>query len=122
VRGDAPAAAGAIETRAMDQPNGMTSVARVTRSGEPNGSAKPNGGAVSSPRRRPCVAPVQPLLIDMATVAALLQLSLRTVKRRAASGEIPGRCRPCGIRRALFSRVAIEDWVAKGCPPFREKR
>src|SRR5262249_60538689 len=65
--------------------------------------------------------PAEPLLWDLEQVAAALNVSPRTVKRMAAAGELPGVVHVS--RRRLFHRAAIEDWVARGCPPLlRAKR
>jgi excisionase family DNA binding protein len=66
----------------------------------------------------PSAAPgvgVQPLLWDLAECAVALGVSTRTVKRMAATGELPGVVRLGRCRR--FDRRRIERWIADGCPP-----
>jgi excisionase family DNA binding protein len=66
-------------------------------------------------------AGVLPLLLALPEVAGLLRLSERTVKRMTAEGMIPGVCRPYG-RSVRYSRKAVEEWIARGCPPVRGSR
>jgi excisionase family DNA binding protein len=56
----------------------------------------------------------EPLLIDLAAVAALISVSTKTVRRMIALGELPG-VRRIG-RRVLVSRAELQAWVERGCP------
>lgn len=54
------------------------------------------------------------LLVDTAELARLTSLSVRTLRRMDASGEIPGRVQ---VRRRVLFRIAIiEEWVRAGMP------
>jgi excisionase family DNA binding protein len=75
---------------------------------------------VTEPAREPTAEAVgspswlQPLLLDIAELAVLLNISTRTAKRLARANAIPGLCR---LGRCVrFERRAIEAWVAEGCP------
>lgn len=58
--------------------------------------------------------PVEPILIDLATVAALLAISKPTAERLLASHRMPAGVR---LGRCLrFRRDVIERWVNAGCP------
>jgi excisionase family DNA binding protein len=50
------------------------------------------------------------MLLTIQEVAELLHYSVKTVYRKAARGEIPSV--PISRRRRLFSREAIEYWLA----------
>jgi hypothetical protein len=54
------------------------------------------------------------LLIDMADLAQLTSLSVRTLRRMDASRDIPGRV--VAGRRVLFQTEVIRDWVRAGLP------
>jgi hypothetical protein len=55
-----------------------------------------------------------PLLIDMAELARLTSLSIRTLRRMDASREIPGRV---AVRRCVrFQSEVIVAWVRAGLP------
>ncbi|MCI0462087.1 MAG: hypothetical protein L0Z62_34475 [Gemmataceae bacterium] len=54
------------------------------------------------------------LLIDMAELARLTSLSIRTLRRLDASRDIPGRV--AVGRRVLFQTEIIRDWVRAGLP------
>jgi len=54
------------------------------------------------------------LLVDMAGLAKLLNLSLRHLRRLDASGDIPGRV--TSGRRVLFQTEVIREWVRSGMP------
>ena len=49
-------------------------------------------------------------LMTIQEVAALLRYSVKTVYKKAAKGEIPSV--PLSRRKRLFSREAIEYWLA----------
>ena len=70
-------------------------------------SALPSETAVAT-------APSPALLIDVDDVSHLTSLAKRTVWRFAQSGRLPIPLRVGG--RRLWSRVAIEKWIAAGCP------
>jgi hypothetical protein len=77
-----------------------------------------NGAAAPDTTRRPAPAPgLLPLLLDLKAAAAFLGgVAEVTVKRMARDGTFPpGVVLKLG-RRRLFSRVALEKWVADGCP------
>ena len=63
-------------------------------------------------------APDSPaMLIDVEQVAALLDVSPRTVYRMADSGAMP---RPRHLNSLVrWSRIELEKWVAAGCPSCR---
>jgi excisionase family DNA binding protein len=65
-------------------------------------------------------AAVEPWLFKCEDIATRLQVSVRTVKRMAAEGAIPGVCRPYG-RVLRFCRRTVEQWVRDGCPRPRRK-
>ena len=54
------------------------------------------------------------LLLDIAGLARLLNLSVRHLRRLDASGDIPGRV--TSGRRVLFQVDIIRDWVRAGMP------
>lgn len=59
-------------------------------------------------------------LLDVRTVAALLDCSPRHVYRLADAGKMP---RPMKLGALLrWSRAAIEAWIAEGCLPVRSAR
>jgi len=53
-------------------------------------------------------------LLDVRAVAARLGVSARHVYRLADGGKMPRPLRLGGARR--WDRVAIDDWIASGCP------
>lgn len=53
-------------------------------------------------------------LLDVGAVAALLGVSTRHVYRLADAGRAPRPLKLGGARR--WDRVAIESWIADGCP------
>jgi predicted DNA-binding transcriptional regulator AlpA len=54
------------------------------------------------------------LLIDMAELARLTSLSIRTLRRMDASREIPGRV---AVRRCVrFQNEVVREWVRAGLP------
>jgi predicted DNA-binding transcriptional regulator AlpA len=56
------------------------------------------------------------LLIDMAELARLTSLSVRTLRRMDASRDIPGRV--VAGRRVLFQTESIREWVRAGLPDY----
>jgi excisionase family DNA binding protein len=59
-------------------------------------------------------SPTLPALLDVQTVARLLNCSPRHIYRLADSGDMP---RPVKLGALVrWSRQAIEDWVDAGCP------
>lgn len=60
-------------------------------------------------------SPVVPRLLTTEQLAALLGVHPRTVKRMVAERAVPGIVRPYG-RMVRFDRVAVESWIARGCP------
>jgi hypothetical protein len=59
-------------------------------------------------------SPVDTLLIDMAELARLTSLSVRHLRRRDSSRDIPGRV--AVGRRVLFRTELIGQWVRAGLP------
>ncbi len=58
--------------------------------------------------------PVAPLLVDAATIAALLNVSQRHVHRLDALEQVP---EPVRLGRSVrWRREEIDAWVAAGCP------
>jgi hypothetical protein len=77
--------------------------------------------AQDDPRKRdplmpkPLLSPREsPLLIDVAELARLTSLSVRTLRRLDAGGDIPGRV--VAGRRVLFQTGVIAEWVRAGLP------
>jgi predicted DNA-binding transcriptional regulator AlpA len=67
-----------------------------------------------SPNSNPPAAPPEPLLIDVAELARLTSLSVRTLRRMDASRDVPGRV--VVGRRVLYQTEAIREWVRAGLP------
>ena len=70
-----------------------------------------------------CTAPVSPAapasqLLDVGAVAKMLRCSPRTIYRLADAGKMPGPVRLGSLVR--WSRAAIDEWVAAGCPSCRK--
>jgi hypothetical protein len=59
-------------------------------------------------------SPADKLLIDMAELAHLTSLGLRTLRRLDSSRDIPGRV--VAGRRVLFQTEVIREWVRAGLP------
>jgi excisionase family DNA binding protein len=59
-------------------------------------------------------SPADKLLIDVAELAYLTGLSVRTLRRLDSSRDIPGRV--AVGRRVLFQTEAIREWVRAGLP------
>jgi excisionase family DNA binding protein len=58
---------------------------------------------------------IEPLLLNSRQVATLLGVSLRTVERMTARGDIP--CVRLPLERAVrFDREAVRRWIKQGCP------
>lgn len=58
-------------------------------------------------------------LLDDDEVGVLLRCSARHVQRMARSGRMPPGTKLGALTR--WSRAAIEDWIAKGCPHTSRK-
>jgi excisionase family DNA binding protein len=84
---------------------------------EPPTIAETNGHATEQPALQIAVPVERPLLLTRRQLAALLELSERTIKRMTALGAIPGVCRVFG-RSVRYDRRSIESWIAKGTPPI----
>jgi excisionase family DNA binding protein len=56
-------------------------------------------------------------LLDVDTVAAMLDCSARHVYRLAGAGRMPAPVRLGSLVR--WSRVVIERWIGDGCPDCR---
>jgi predicted DNA-binding transcriptional regulator AlpA len=65
---------------------------------------------------RPTPRALEPLLVDARSLAALLGVSLRTVRALDASGRIPEpiKLSPGCLR---WRHAEVCDWIAAGCPP-----
>ncbi|HKB40498.1 MAG TPA: hypothetical protein VKD72_29000 [Gemmataceae bacterium] len=63
-------------------------------------------------------SPTDKLLIDMAGLAHLTSLSVRTLRRMDAARDIPGRV--AVGRRVLFQTEIIRAWVRAGLPGRKE--
>jgi len=57
---------------------------------------------------------MEPLLLKKSELAAALNLSVRTLCRKLAKGEIPAPVLVGGLPR--WRREEIVDWIAAGCP------
>jgi hypothetical protein len=79
----------------------------------PVATPSPTSDDVAARTAQPPVT-LEPLLVDLPQVAHLLSVSVRTAKRLARAGELPGVRRV--RRRLLFCLVEVRDWVARGCP------
>lgn len=56
-----------------------------------------------------------PRMLDVAAVAAMLGLSIRTVYRLTDAGEMPNPIKLGGSNR--WDRLTVEKWIDAGCPP-----
>jgi len=63
------------------------------------------------------MATAEPVLIDVKAVAKLLNCSQRHVARMQDAGQMPAPVRLGRLCR--WSRKAIEQWIADGCPAVR---
>ena len=61
---------------------------------------------------------LRPELIDRDAVATVLSCSPRHVVRLSDSGQMPASVRIGALVR--WSRKAIEEWIAEGCPAARK--
>lgn len=61
---------------------------------------------------------IRPELLDRYQSADLLNISVRQLEARSASGEIPGFVKPFGTT-ARWSRTALMAWIRRGCPDIR---
>src|SRR6266852_2735946 len=62
-------------------------------------------------------AQVEPLLWGVEDVAVALKISVKTCRRMAKRGQLPG---VIHIGRLLrFDRRRVAEWVANGCPRLR---
>jgi hypothetical protein len=78
------------------------------------------GGELALPcQPAPGPAMIEPLLWSVEQTASALCLSVSSVKRMSAAGEIPGVVK-LG-RRRLFDRRRLERWIADGCPVPRRR-
>lgn len=67
---------------------------------------------------RPPVRPAPMLTVD--TLADMLGVSTRHVRRLVDAGKCP---QPCRLGRACrWSRSVVEQWIADGCPKIRTVR
>jgi predicted DNA-binding transcriptional regulator AlpA len=66
---------------------------------------------------RPTPAPaLEPLLLSARDLAALLQMSLRSIRTLDRAGRLPS---PLRLTRGCvrWKLSEIHDWIAGGCPP-----
>ena len=61
---------------------------------------------------RPELLPVEPLLVDLPTAAAMLSISERTLSSLVKARTVPHRRLSS---RLLFSPVELREWIASGC-------
>ena len=67
---------------------------------------------------REAVPPEQTAMLSVGDVAGMLRCSSRTVYRLSDAGKLP---RPVKLGALVrWSRAAIEQWLADGCPPCRK--
>ena len=59
--------------------------------------------------------PDMAILVDVGQVATLLRCSERHVRRLARTGKMPTPIKLGSLVR--WSRNAIDEWIARGCPP-----
>jgi hypothetical protein len=64
------------------------------------------------------LSPADKLLIDMAELAHMTSLGVRTLRRLDSSRDIPGRV--VAGRRVLFQTEVIREWVRAGLPSHQE--
>jgi hypothetical protein len=62
----------------------------------------------------PVLSLADKLLVDVADLATLTGLGVRTLRRMDAARDIPGRI-TCG-RRVLFKTEIVREWVKAGLP------
>ena len=62
----------------------------------------------------PTVAPAEARFVTKRQVAALLQVTVRTIEKWISQDLVPGRIQLPGSARVRFERVAIEEWIANG--------
>lgn len=75
------------------------------------------GGQIGGPEPR---LAVNPELLDVRAVAALLGCSARHIYRLADAGKMPTPVRLGALVR--WSRRAIDEWISQGCPAVRPAR
>jgi excisionase family DNA binding protein len=67
------------------------------------------------PQGRPAVVPDSSETLTCRQLAELLQISTRVLYRLVRQGTIPGRL-PFNPRITRYSRPAVMQWLAAGCP------
>jgi predicted DNA-binding transcriptional regulator AlpA len=70
-------------------------------------------GGLTAPRT------TAPCFFDRKALAALLQLSLRTIDRLDADGKLPPAVRVGAAKR--WTRASIKNWIRRGCPGREER-
>ena len=89
-------------------------------------SSGPTNGLAGSEQGNPTTQPeantaaalaILPLLLSLAQGSVLLGVSTRTLKRMAAADELPEGAVVRIGRRRLLSRLVLEEWCRRGCPP-----
>jgi excisionase family DNA binding protein len=62
----------------------------------------------------------EPELLDVLTLAAMLDCSTRHVERLSDAGKMPPALKIGRLRR--WSRRSIREWLDAGCPSCRQRR
>jgi excisionase family DNA binding protein len=68
----------------------------------------------TEPEQRPTIGEIESLLLSAAEVAALLNISTRTLWRLLSARQVPEPIRLGGSVR--WRREEVETWIARGCP------
>ena len=71
---------------------------------------------MSATLQKPAESPVK--LLDVQAVAEMLDCSTRHVYRLSDAGRMPAPVKLGSLVR--WSRSAVEDWIAAGCPTCRQ--
>jgi predicted DNA-binding transcriptional regulator AlpA len=62
---------------------------------------------------------VEPLLVDLSTLASMLDVSSKTVRRLLATNQLPT---PLRLGRSLrWSVDILKKWIADGCPELKKE-
>lgn len=75
--------------------------------------------AVTSPAAAPAQAPAA-VVLDVDTVAAMLDCSPQHIRRLADAGRMPRPLRIGSLMR--WRRTDLADWLDAGCPSCRQDR
>lgn len=60
--------------------------------------------------------------LNLREVAAVLSVSVNTVKRMQAAGELPAGAVVYLRKRRLFSAAVLAKWISEGCPATKKSR